>query len=787
MIKKPKKGLLWLSNLITCILLIFSGPVLASPADEYEGDDNSFKTTTNKIETDGTKQKHSIHSISDEDWMKFDAKANGRYKIVVDDEDVGKDIDIALELHQREPVDSTETTRKERKNRGFEGEGETINFTPSSNGTYYVRVTHTGFFVDETEYTISIKETLPENQAPVASFIVNQDSGPAPLTVEVDASESDDADGTIKDYNWKTSPDSQSKSEQTPKTSFTFNNPDTSYTITLTVTDNDDVTGEPTTRDVTVTEAPKLVITGDGLEDDGENGKEISVIEGAASKRFTVKLSPAPTTDDNVTVTITRQPAGSEPNITLNPEKFSLNAANNYEQNITLTVAKDEDIANGSAVFTLTADGVDDVKITVNEEEPLQLVVVENPIREPITQTAIDAAMMNPISVSEGSQTQFTVQVLPKPTQDVPVRITPKEGVENDPDITLTPDSSSFTLTAPNYEKEFTLTAAEDAVFNNGIAVFTVIATVGEGVKKSVEITVTEKEPPQLDAQPELVVDATEVFVPEGGQAQFNVNLSEPAPQDVQVTITTENDPIDLSSDLSLTPTGLFNFLSGENTAQTVSLTALDNAATKKKPKTVLTLSAQNIGGSSKKVKVFVLPSLGTGTAFNLDPAIPSPTTTTTFSGGVSVNGSGFEKQADIKPGETFSIKGLIKVDPTDIGENADFLTAINYNFQQSVFSSDGSFKQSCYQENPQNGWYLFIFNETAFNDCGKDIGGLLGKAITETAFTGSVALSETKPLPILPPLQLPSNSKLTVFFGYRLTDGTIVHSSQPIIVDVTP
>jgi hypothetical protein len=863
MMKKPKKGLLWLSNLIACIVLILSGPVLAASADNYE-DDNTFDKAA-LINTNEIKDDHTIHSSTDEDWFQFKAVKGHRYQIIAEP---GADLDIVIELY-----DTTGKRRLERKNREFEGEEEKIDFTPTTDGSYYVRITHTGFFGLDTKYQIQITEKTP----PTAIISAVPETGEAPLVVTLNGSSSDGRPVTCE---WEAAGKDNVIGCNVKMTFDTLG----IHTITLTVTDNDGLSGTEK-HDVNVT--PKLVIEGIDLLDDGETNKKISVLEDADSKTFTVKLLPAPTQD--VPITITPQ-ANKDQDITLTPDRFTL-TSHNSEQLITLTAAKDEDIENGSAVFTVTAQGVErTVEIAVTEEEPLQLVVVENPIQGATTQTAIDAAMMNTISVSEGNQILFTVQVLPKPSQDVPVTIKPNTDAGNDQDITLTPDSSNFILTSPNYQKVITLQAAPDADFDNGTAVFTVTATVA-GVDKIVDITVHEEESPQLllidpitknpitevivpegnqtpftvqvlpkpsqdvqvtimpkaaanndpditlqtgdnnfiltsthstkevtviaaadedidngtavfsvtatvegvdktvditvhEEEPlQLVVDATEVFVPEGDQAQFNVNLSKPPSQDVEVTITTGNDLIDSGSDLSLTPTGLFNFVSGENTAKTLSLTAKKNAATKHKPKTILTLSAQNIEGGSKQVKVFVLPSLGMGTAFNLDQAIPSPTTITSFSGGVSVNDGAFEKEPNINQGETFSIKGLIKVDSADVGKQANFLTAISYEFDPTIF--DNNSKPGCYSDNPTTGWYLFI-TETAFYDCGEDIGGLLGKAITDNAFTKSVALSEIKPLLILSSPSLPSNSKLTVFFGYRLIDGTIVHSSQPIIVNVS-
>ncbi|MCP4698413.1 MAG: PKD domain-containing protein [Gammaproteobacteria bacterium] len=91
------------------------------------------------------------------------------------------------------------------------------------------------------------------NQQPIASFYPNPSSGAAPLTVFVDAGgHSSDLDGTIVDYTWNTS-DGQSFTGKTANLVF---NASGSYTITLTVTDDD---GASAAYNETVTVEPAVV------------------------------------------------------------------------------------------------------------------------------------------------------------------------------------------------------------------------------------------------------------------------------------------------------------------------------------------------------------------------------------------------------------------------------------------------------------------------------------------------------------------------------------------------
>jgi hypothetical protein len=96
----------------------------------------------------------------------------------------------------------------------------------------------------------------PPNTPPVASFSMDVTSGPAPLTVKVDASASSDADGIIQSYQWTSQhyPNVQSEG-QTPTgkiASLTFSSAGT-HVIELTVTDDK---GETATTGQMVTVIP---------------------------------------------------------------------------------------------------------------------------------------------------------------------------------------------------------------------------------------------------------------------------------------------------------------------------------------------------------------------------------------------------------------------------------------------------------------------------------------------------------------------------------------------------
>ena len=106
-----------------------------------------------------------------------------------------------------------------------------------------------------------------ENKAPTAAFSLDPASGNAPLTVNLDASNSQDSDGSIATYSWDFGDDSAKAEGVTTEHTFTDSG---SFEITLSVTDDDGAT-DKSTQTVTV-EAPDVVDPAPELNTPGEYG-----------------------------------------------------------------------------------------------------------------------------------------------------------------------------------------------------------------------------------------------------------------------------------------------------------------------------------------------------------------------------------------------------------------------------------------------------------------------------------------------------------------------------------
>jgi|GEM_PF-2176220 len=135
---------------------------------------------------------------------------------------------------------------------GSTGNGQSINHTFSSIGSYNVELTVTDDkgATDSLTKTITVTDSIVSNQSPTASFTANPTSGVAPLEVSFNASNSSDSDGSITSYAWDFKDGETGNGEIISHTFSSIG----SYNVELTVTDDKGAT-DSLTKTITVTDS----------------------------------------------------------------------------------------------------------------------------------------------------------------------------------------------------------------------------------------------------------------------------------------------------------------------------------------------------------------------------------------------------------------------------------------------------------------------------------------------------------------------------------------------------
>jgi len=170
---------------------------------------------------------------------------------------------------------------------GQTASGENVAITFSNAGNYTINLVVTddkdAQSTNVAQQTVTVTPKPVSKVPPIANLSVSPKDGPVPLTVNLDGSQSTDADGSITEHAWTTS-DGQQTSGGNQQ--ITFANAGT-YTITLTVTDNDGLTA--TAQDtVTVSELPPVIVEPPPItntDDTNTLGQAIIVAAGDTQRR----------------------------------------------------------------------------------------------------------------------------------------------------------------------------------------------------------------------------------------------------------------------------------------------------------------------------------------------------------------------------------------------------------------------------------------------------------------------------------------------------------------------
>ena len=242
-------------------------------------------------------------------------------------------------------------------------------------------------------------------------------------------------------------------------------------------------------------------------------------VDEAGQNTYTVKLQTEPTV--TVTVTVSSDDPGAA-TATVSGSTLRFTASNwDTEQTVTVAGVDDGDSANETVTVTNTASGGEYAGVTASVR-----VTVDDDDKPGITFTPAS------LTVGEAGVGTYGVRLNAAPTADVTVAIS-----SSNPDVTVMPNSLTFTSSNWETEQTVTVTAAEDADAADDTANLTHRPSGGDysaGEAKDFMVTVTD------DDTAGLVLSATTLGVDEAGQNTYTVKLqTEPT---VTVTVTVSSD-----------------------------------------------------------------------------------------------------------------------------------------------------------------------------------------------------------------------------------------------------
>ena len=393
----------------------------------------------------------------------------------------------------------------------------------------------------------------------------------------------------------------------------TFTSGQTTKTVTVQVTD-DDVSEETEFFGFKISRPQGADLRGQrsevvadvGLLDDDARGVTIDPTsigldepasgETAVTDAYTVKLKSRPT--DTVTVTI----GGSDPAVslsgdTLTNNQLTLTTTNwNTAQTITVTPVKDDNAVGETVTLTHTLSGgdyagiaADSVTINLTDSDTRNVVLS----RPSLAVTEGDAAGMS-----------YTVALATKPSDSVSVSITGHSGT----DLTLSSTTLTFTVDEWDDAQTVTVTAEEDDDgVTDAVATLTHTASGGDyaNVTRDLPVTVTENDTAGVTVEP------TALSVVAGRSNEYTVKLAIQPTGEVTVTISGH-----ASTDVSLSgPTLSSDTLTfttdNWDTAQTVTVSAAENAATGKVTLTHAVAGADYASVTAEPVVVSVVAVAG--------------------------------------------------------------------------------------------------------------------------------------------------------------------------------
>ena len=364
-----------------------------------------------------------------------------------------------------------------------------------------------------------------------------------------------------------TDPSDNTEASASPDSlTFTTSNWNTAQTVTVSAAEDDDAVADPvatvthslsgggyddvTVPDVEVTiienDSPSIVLSADAL----------SVAEGdTTGKTYTVELATQPSA--SVTVTVSGHAASD---VSVDDTSLTFTTSNwNTAQTVTVTAAHDADAAGDTVTLTHTAAGAeyDDVSASLD-------------VTGDDDETAAIVLSKSALSVGEGDTTggSYTVKLSHVPTASVTVTVSGHAAS----DVSVDDTSLTFTTSNWNTAQTVTVKAAQDADAADDTVTLTHTAAGAEYDDLTASLKVT------VDDTTDIAVsfDQTSYSATEGGSsATVTVELSAPAPRQVEIPLTAAGHDGATQDDWSGVPVSL-TFDVGDTSAS-FTVTAFDD------------------------------------------------------------------------------------------------------------------------------------------------------------------------------------------------------------------
>ena len=298
----------------------------------------------------------------------------------------------------------------------------------------------------------------------------------------------------------------------------------------------------------------------------GSGSGSVGVSEGGAEVSYTVVLD----TEPSATVTVT--PTSGDPDVvTVTPTSLTFTTGNwATAQTVTVTAVDDNDADDESVEVTHTATSSDDdvynnlagdmVTVTVDDDEV------------PVVAVSFGSDMY---TVSEGGLVSVSVGLGSALASNMTIRVAAEgRGGAAPSDFTAGPTSLVFTPDNWDTEQTVTVTAADDRVDDDGESVLLRFASLPAGISAgdpaTATVTIVDNDTAGVSVVPDMSLDSP---VGEGSTGTYTVVLDSEPSQNVTVTAASDD-----TGAVTVTPTVL-TFTTGDwSTAQTVTVTAVDDA-----------------------------------------------------------------------------------------------------------------------------------------------------------------------------------------------------------------